>query len=183
MSGDGALHILGVIVGAIGVRGEVRVKTFTETPETLGDYGPLSDETGERSFRIKGLRPAKAGAALKLEGIDDRDAAEALKGTNLCVPRSALGEPEDDDTFYHVDLIGLVVEDEGGTALGMVKAVHDFGAGDLLDVRLNDGGAALVPFTKAAVPVVDIRGGRLVAHLPDDDENGENDAENKGDDQ
>ena len=175
-----ALHPLGVIVGAIGVRGEVRVKTFTETPEALGQYGPLTDETGQQVFKVKGLRQAKAGAAVRLKGVDDRNAAEALKGTQLCVPREALGETEDEDTFFHVDLIGLEAQDEDGKAVGTVQAVHDFGAGELLDIRLEDGKSVLVPFTKEAVPVVDIKGGRLIAHLPEMNE--DKDDEKKGED-
>ena len=174
------LHPLGVIVGAIGVRGEVRVKTFTETPEALGHYGPLSDETGKRSFKVKGLRQAKAGAAVKLQGINDRNAAEALKGTQLCVPRTALGETDDEDTFFHVDLIGLKAEDEDGKALGTVQAVQNFGAGELIDIRLQDGTSVLVPFTKEAVPLVDVKGGRLIAHLPEMNEDKTN--EKKGED-
>ena len=164
---DDRLICLGVIVGAIGVRGEVRVKTFTETPDALGDYGPLSDQTGTRTFKVQQVRSTSKGMALRLEGVTDRDVAQALKGTELCVPRSALGEADEEESYYHVDLIGLVAEDEDGDVIGKVQAVHDFGAGDVLEVRLEDGKSEFVAFLKETVPDVDIEAGRLVIRLPD----------------
>jgi 16S rRNA processing protein RimM len=161
------------------VRGEVKVKTFTETPEGIAAYGPLTGDPGGRVFRVKALRTVKDGVVARLDGIADRDAAEALKGTRLCVTRAALGEPEEEDSFFHVDLVGLRAEDETGQRLGTVVAVHEFGAGDMLEVRLGDtdegdtGKTALVPFRREAVPVVDVKGGRVVVRLDDEDEEAE----------
>jgi len=167
------LICLGVVTGAIGVRGELRVKVFTETPEGIADYGPLLTADGRR-FEVKALRPAKGGVALRLKGIDSRDAAEALKGTELCVPRSAMGATADEDEFFYVDLIGLAAEDEAGMALGKVTAVHNFGAGDLLDIRLQaTGKTVMLPFTRDTVPVVDIGGGRVVVRLDEEEGEGE----------
>lgn len=174
------LVVLGAIAGAHGVRGEVRVKTFTETPDAIAAYGPLTGDPGGRVFRVRALRTMKDGVVARLDGIADRDAAEALKGTRLCVTRAALGEPEEEDSFFHVDLVGLRAEDETGKALGTVVAVHEFGAGDMLEIRLGatdegDTGSrtALVPFRREAVPVVDVKGGRVIVRLDDEDEEAE----------
>jgi 16S rRNA processing protein RimM len=168
------LVVLGAIAGAHGVRGEVKVKTFTETPEAIAAYGPLIGDPGGQALRILRFRAVKDGVVATLDGIGDRDAAEALKGTRLCVTRAALGETEDDDSFFHVDLIGLTAEDEAGARLGTVIAVHEFGAGDMLDVRLDaTGESTLVPFRRETVPVVDVKGGRVIVRLNDEDEEGE----------
>ncbi len=168
------LVCLGAIAGAHGVRGEVRVKTFTETPEGLTAYGPLTAVPGGRIFKVRGLRVVKDGVVARLDGVEDRDAAEALRGTQLCVSREALGDPDEEDSFFHVDLIGLRAEDDTGVVLGTVKAVHDFGAGEMLDIRLDETGkSALVPFRRETVPVVDVKGGRVVVHLIDDTEDKE----------
>jgi 16S rRNA processing protein RimM len=164
------LVVLGAVAGAHGVRGEVKVRTFTETPEGLAAYGPLTGDPGGRRFVVLALRPAKDGAVVRLDGVADREAAAALKGTRLCVPRAALGEPEDEDSFFHVDLIGLAAEDEAGARLGTVAAVHDFGAGDMLEVRLAEGRSVLVPFRRERVPTVDVKGGRVVVRLDEDTE-------------
>lgn len=165
------LVVLGAIAGAHGVRGEVKVKTFTETPEAIAAYGPLTGDPGGRVFRLKGVRAVKDGVVARLDGVDDRDAAEALKGTRLCVTRGALGDPDEEDSFFHVDLIGLRAEDEAGGKLGTVTAVHAFGAGDMLDVRLDGTGqSVLVPFRRETVPVVDVKGGRIVVRLDEDEE-------------
>ncbi|MFN3233209.1 MAG: ribosome maturation factor RimM [Alphaproteobacteria bacterium] len=164
-AGNDTLVVLGVVTGAIGVRGELKIKHFTETPFGLNAYGPLVTAKGDR-FKVKGVRPVKTGAGLKLEGVNDRNAAEALKGTELCVPRAAMGDADEDDAFFYVDLIGLRAEDEDGDIIGSVIAVQNFGAGDLLDIRLEETGKTeLVAFTEAAVPVVDIKGGRVVVRL------------------
>ena len=168
------LVVLGAIAGAHGVRGEVKVKTFTETPEAIAAYGPLTGDPGGRVFRLKGLRTVKDGVVARLDGVEDRDAAEALKGTRLCVSRAAMGDPDEEDSFFHVDLIGLTAEDEAGDKLGTVTAVHAFGAGDMLDIRLGDGGkSVLVPFRRETVPVVDVKGGRIVVRLDEEDDEAE----------
>lgn len=157
---------LGVIAGAIGVRGEVRVKTFTETIEGIGAYGALIGEPGGARLEITALRPARGGAAVRLAGVESRDAAEALKGVQLCVPRSALGEAADEagdeDSFYHIDLIGLEARNEAGDVIGTVTSVNDFGAGDLLEIAAEGGQTDLIPFLKETVPLVDLGAGYLV---------------------
>jgi 16S rRNA processing protein RimM len=168
---------LGVITGAVGVKGEVRVKTFTGEPEAIGDYGPLTASRSGRSFTVRTVRTAKGGLVLRIEGVNDRDAAEALKGEQLFIRREVLPQVEEDETYYHADLIGLVAEDEAGGRQGIVKAVYDFGAGDMLEVALDPGVGGkerviMIPFTKASVPVVDVAGGRVRFVLPQGKESG-----------
>lgn len=149
-----------------GVRGEVRLFVFTEDPGAILDYDPLTDASGKRRFRIASLRAAKDHFVARLEGVADRTAAEALTNVELYVARNALPETEDEDTFYHADLIGLRVEDETGAAIGTVIALHDFGAGDILEYAPALPGVKaktlMVPFSRDAVPVVDVKGGRVV---------------------
>lgn len=159
---------VGAIAGAFGVRGEVRLKSFCTTAEDIATYGPLATEDGARSFAVRVTRPVTGGLAARLSGVETREQAEALKGATLWADRAALPSlPEDE--FYHADLIGLEVVDPGGTVLGRVRAIHDHGAGDILEV-LGPGGALLIPFTRAAVPTVDIAAGRIVADPPGSDE-------------
>lgn len=153
---------VGVIVGPHGIRGQVRVKSFTAEPEDITAYGPMTDETG-RVFDLDVVGRSKGVVLCVVAGVDDRNGAEALRGVRLHVARAVLPEPDEDDEFYHADLIGLVVEFADGVALGRVAAVYDFGAGDVLEVRADNGGVTMVPFTREAVPVIDIAGGRLVA--------------------
>jgi 16S rRNA processing protein RimM len=148
------------IAGAHGVRGLVRLKAFTEDPDTVGDLGPLSDEAGERSFQVTVVGHAKGVVLAQLTGVEDRDRAQALKGVRLYAERAALPALEDEETFYHADLIGLAVEDRAGRPLGRVRALHDFGAGDLIEIE---------GFTRAAVPVVDLEAGRVVVEPPAED--------------
>jgi 16S rRNA processing protein RimM len=161
---------LGVMVGAHGVRGLVKVKAFTEDPADVAAYGPVSDSNGRRQWRLEVVGPAPGKSPdvvlTKVEGIRDRDAAQALHGTEVYVERAVLPALEEEETFYHADLIGLRVEDREGRALGTVKAVENYGAGDLLEVDGADGKPLLLAFTKAVVPVVDLVGGRLVAAPP-----------------
>jgi 16S rRNA processing protein RimM len=162
---------LGVITGASGIKGEVKIKSFTEDPQDLGDYGPVTAPRLGKAFKVKVLRAAKGGVVARIEGVADRNAAEVLKGEQLFVCRSALPALPDDETFYHADLIGLAVEDGSGLKLGKVKAVYDFGAGDMLEVALEAGikeKVVMIPFTKARVPLVDIAGGRLQVVISDD---------------
>ncbi|WP_205666163.1 ribosome maturation factor RimM [Aquabacter cavernae] len=162
-----------------GVRGEVRLFAFGEDPGALRDYA-LTDESGRRTFRIAALRAAKDHFVARLKDVDDRNTAEALTNTDLYVSRADLPPAEDEDTFYHADLIGLAVDDPAGARLGTVTAMHDFGAGDILEFAPTEGGTSrLVPFTKAAVPVVDLAGRRLVVDLPPEIEarEGEGDSE------
>lgn len=161
------LTCVGAIAGAFGVRGDVRIKSFCATPEDIGLYSPFSSEDGARQFRIKILRPIKNGFSGKIEGITNKEDADALKGTRLYVPLDRLPELADDE-FYHSDLIGLDVFDTGGVKLGHIRAVHDHGAGDLLEV-FGPGlkSTVLLPFTKDAVPTVDLAQKRIIADPPE----------------
>jgi 16S rRNA processing protein RimM len=143
------------------------VKSFTSDPLALAGYGPLESEDGARTFRIVSLRPAKDMLVARIDGIADRDAAEALRNLRLYVPRERL-PPPDEDEFYLADLIGLVAVDTKGSELGVVAAVPNFGAGDLVEIALTTGGpTVLLPFTKAVVPEIDIAGGRIVVDPPE----------------
>lgn len=162
-----AERILVARIGAPhGVKGEVRLFVFTEDPDAILDYDPLTDATGRRSFRIAALRAGKDHFVARLEGVADRTAAEALTNVDLFVARDALPPPEDEDTFYHADLIGLQVVDEAGTVIGTVTALHDFGAGDILEYAPAGPEAKartlMVPFSRDAVPVIDVPGRRVV---------------------
>jgi len=158
----GARICLGQIGAPHGVRGEVRLHSFTAEPKAIVTYGPLETEDG-RVFKIESLRPAKHAFVAKLSGIGDRNAAERLANTKLYVPRERLPEPTEADEFYHADLIGLRALDRAGKECGTVVAVHNFGAGDLIELQPADGAQTeLLPFDAATVPEVDIRGGTLV---------------------
>jgi 16S rRNA processing protein RimM len=163
---SGARVCLGQIGAAHGVRGEVRLRSFTSDPAAIADYGPLETEDG-RVFEIETLRPAKDHFVVRLSGIRDRDAAGALANTKLYVPRERLPETAEPDEFYHADLVGLAVIDRAGTKLGTVVAIHNFGAGDLIEVRADTGGnTELVPFDTTHVPAVDIASGNIVVDPP-----------------
>ncbi len=149
---------LGRIVGAHGVRGMVRIKPFTEVPEDVDAYGPLTDGKGERTFDVTVSGPHKGTVLAWIDGVQDRDAAERLRGTDLCVPRDRLPEAGADDE-------GAVVTVDG-TDLGRVLAVHDFGAGDVVEAGGAGRQPVLVPFTAEAVPEIDLDGGRLVVDPP-----------------
>lgn len=157
---------VGVVVGAHGVRGALRIKPFTEQPDGIAAYGPVEDEAGARRLRLKVLGTAKGIVTATAQGVADRDAAEALTGTRLYVPRDRLPPPEPDE-FYHSDLVGLAAQREDGTPFGTVRAVFDFGAGDVIELALADGRVEMLPFTKAVVPVVDLAAGRLVVSPPE----------------
>ncbi len=162
---------VGAIAGARGLNGDVWVKSFTAAPEDVAAYGPVSDAAGLRRFTLNVVGHGAGGVIARIDGIADRTAAEAVKGTELFVDRAALPAPAEDE-FYFADLIGLTAEradeeDETARPIGRVEAVHDFGAGAVLEVALAQGGVAMVPFTRDAVPAVDLAGGRLmIAPLP-----------------
>ena len=164
--------LLAAILGAHGLKGEVRVKTFTERPETLGAYGPLHAKDG-RSFTPASVRAVKDGEAVALFAeVADRSAAEALRGTELFVARSAL-PPAATEEFYHADLVGLEAEDGLGRHLGKVAAIHNYGASDVLVIARDDGGEVLIAFTRENVPEVDVKSGRLVLAIPEEVEPGD----------
>jgi 16S rRNA processing protein RimM len=157
---------VGVITGAQGVRGAVRIKSFTAAPEDGAAYGPVADETGERIFALRAIGRAKGVVIATISGIADRDAAERLKGVRLYVARDRLPAPGEEE-YYHADLIGLAAVLRDGRALGRVRAVHEYGAGDSLEVTRDDGGTVLVPFTRAAVPEIDLAAGKVVIDPPE----------------
>ncbi|MER9894982.1 ribosome maturation factor RimM [Mesorhizobium sp. M0119] len=149
---------MAVIGAAHGIKGELRVKSFTGDPLALADYGPLYARDG-RAFQIVDIRPANTVVVVRFKGVNDRNAAEALAGTELFVDRSVLPDEGEEDEFYHADLVGLEVKDDTGAVIGKVVAVHNFGGGDILDVTLAGRKGVLIPFTQAAVPEVSIAGG------------------------
>ena len=158
---------VGSIAGAFGVQGEVRLKSFCAAPEAIATDGPLFTEDGSRSFKIKLTRPVAGGLGARITGVATKEQADALRGVDLYVDRSRLPSLPDDE-FYHSDLIGLDVYDTGGVLLGSLRAVHNHGAGDLLEVYApKRKQPLLIPFTKAAVPTVDLAARRVVADLPE----------------
>jgi 16S rRNA processing protein RimM len=158
----GARVCVGQIGAPHGVRGEVRLHSFTAEPEAFTAYGPLETEDG-RILEIESLQPANDHFVAALSGIRDRDAAEKLANVKLYVPRERLPALVETDEFYYADLIGLAVVNKAGEHLGTVLAIHNFGAGDLIEVRLAAGGKTeLVPFNEINVPSVDIAAGRIV---------------------
>lgn len=159
--------LLGHIAGAHGIKGDVLIKTYTGEPADIGAYGDLADEAGNRSFAIHVRRVTQNGVVAGIKGITDRTAAEALKGVQLFVARERL-PPAEDGEFYHADLIGLAATDPEGAAVGIVIAVRNHGAGDLLEIALaGSRETELVPFTQAFVPEVHIGEGRVVVLRPE----------------
>jgi 16S rRNA processing protein RimM len=151
---------------AHGTAGEVRLWPFTARADAVAAYGPLQTADGTRAFEIEALRPGKDFLVARLKGIADRAAAERLRNTDLYVPRERLPVPEPDE-FYYADLIGLRAEDSAGTAIGVVVAVHNFGAGDILEIAPAAGGdTVMLPFSTAAVPSVEIAAGRIIVDMP-----------------
>lgn len=179
---------MAVIGAAHGIKGELRVKTFTGDPLALGDYGPLYAKDG-RAFEITDIRPANEVVVVRFKGVGDRNAAEALTNTDLFVDRSALPDDTEEGEFYHADLVGLGVRDENGESVGKVFAVQNFGGGDILEIQYHGRKGVLIPFTQAAVPVVDVSGGfigidtaaaGLVESEDDDDAPSDGEFEHKG---
>ncbi|MHA1600328.1 MAG: ribosome maturation factor RimM [Alphaproteobacteria bacterium] len=160
---------VGAIAGAHGVRGLVRLKSFTERPEDITAYGPLTDDSGQRCFELSLTGRARDALLARIAGVSDRDQAAALRGTRLYVARADLPAPAEDE-FYHADLIGLRAETLDGVVLGRVIAVHTFGGNDVLEISPEAGETILVPFTLQAVPVVELSAGRLVVDLPPETE-------------
>ncbi len=156
---------VGIVVAPHGVQGEVRIKTFTADPAGLAAYGAVSSEDGTRRFKVKVEGIVRGAVVARLSGVAGRDEAEAIRGLRLYVPRSALPDT-DRNEYYHADLVGLSVETQDGARLGTVRAVENFGAGDLLDVETGDGRDGMLPFTGAVVLAVDLAGGRIVADPP-----------------
>ena len=165
--------LFAAILGAHGLKGEVRLKTFTAAPETLGVYGPLHAKDG-RVFTLASLRAGKDGEAVaSFEEIAGREAAEKLKGIELFVARAVLPEAETEE-FYHADLVGLVAEDMLGRRIGRVAAIHNFGASDVLVIARDGGDEVLIAFTRENVPEIDVKSGRLVVAVPEETDAGGN---------
>ena len=161
------LICVGAIGGSYGVHGEVRIKSFCAQPDDIETYTPLTSEDGKRSFAIALIRPMKNGFVARIADVATKEQADALKGTQLFARRDQLPSLPDDE-YYYSDLVGLEVFDTGGASLGRVKTVQNHGAGDLLEVNTTGGSATvLLPFTKAAVPTVDLATGRIVADPPE----------------
>lgn len=158
---DNSRVCVGVVTGVHGLKGLVRVKPFTETPESVTAYGAVETEDGGRLELEFANKTGKGQIAVRIAGITDRDAAEALKGQRLYVHRDRLPEPEPDE-YYHADLVGLAVRRPAGETIGTVRAVYDFGAGDVLEIVDAAGALDMVPFTREAVPEVDISAGFVV---------------------
>lgn len=167
MSGSSERVCVAAIAGAHGVHGRVKLKTFTETPEDVVSYGPLSNEDGTERYDIVRITgQTKGGVVVEMDGIKRREAVDALRGTRLYAARAALPELDDEDDFYHADLIGLGVYSTDGNRMGSIRAVYDFGAGDFLDVKPVKGKALMVPFTREAVPDIDLVLGRVTVVPP-----------------
>ena len=155
-----------------GVHGAVKLWTFTEDPFAIKRYGPLSTGDGTRQFEIATAREAKGHLVATLKGVTTRDEAERLNGLELYVAREKLPATEDDE-YYHADLIGLAAVATGGEPLGKVIAIHNFGAGDIIEIAPPSGATMLLPFTNAVVPTVDVANGRVVIELPQEVEGDE----------
>ena len=163
------------IGAAHGVRGAVRLWTFTEDPLAVKDYGPLTTKDGTRQFEVTQARAAKDHLVATLKGVATREDAERLNGLELYIPRDRLPET-DDDEYYHTDLIGLAAVNTANEPLGRVVALHNFGAGDIIEIAPPHGPTMLLPFTNAVVPTVDLAGGRVVIELPEEVEGDDPDA-------
>ena len=164
---------LGIITGVHGIHGEVVIKSYTADPLDIKSYGPLSDERDERQFKIGKVRIAKKGVVARLKGIDDRNSAQALKGTALFVDHARLPKPKDEDEFYFTALIGLKVILADGKDYGTVTGVHNFGAGDLIEIQANEDPklskkptSEVYPFDKITIPEVNITAGHIVFNPP-----------------
>jgi 16S rRNA processing protein RimM len=157
--------LLAIVTAPHGVRGLVRVKSFAEEPHSLVRYGALEDEAGAPvALAVVGM--AKGAVLARIDGISDRDAAERMKGTRLYLRRAAL-PPTEPDEYYHADLLGLAAELADGTVLGRVRAVHNFGAGDNIEIARENAAPLVVPFTRATVPAVEPDKGRIVVAPPE----------------
>lgn len=155
------------IGAAHGVRGEVKLWSFTQDPMAVADYGPLETEDGARRFEIETLRAAKDHLVACIAGIGDRDAAAKLCNLDLFVPRDRLPPIEEEDTFYHADLVGMAAVTPEGVPLGAVTAIHNFGAGDLIEIASTAGGEPLLlPFTETVVPKIDTALRQITIVLP-----------------
>jgi 16S rRNA processing protein RimM len=170
-------HVLMGRLGAPhGVRGEIRLQSFTGDPQAIADYGPLTDRAGQKSVTLLSVRAlGKDMLVARIEGVASREAAAALNGVELFLPRARLPATEDEDEFYLADLIGLRAQTPAGADIGRIVAVRNFGAGDILEIAPVGGGETLMfPFTKTVVPVVSVAEGRVVIEPPEEVEEDQN---------
>jgi 16S rRNA processing protein RimM len=159
------------IGAAHGVRGEVKLWSFTQDPAAVANYGPLETKDGSRRFEIEALRPAKDHFVARIAGVANRDAAEELRNLELYIPRERLPEIEEADTFYHADLVGLEAVTKNGETIGTVSAVYNFGASDVIEIKPAAGGEPLlVPFTDATVPEINLEARHIVVVPPGETE-------------
>ncbi len=155
------------IGAAHGVRGEVKLWSFTEDPAAVAHYGPLETQDGTRCFEIEALRAAKDHFVARIAGVSDRDAAEKLRNIELYIPRARLPKIEETDTFYHADLVGLDAVTPDGARVGTVHALHNFGAGDIIEIAPAGGGDPLMlPFNETTVPKIDVAARQIVVMPP-----------------
>lgn len=155
---------LGAVVGVHGIRGEVKVKAFTEDERSLAKYGVVRNEDGTREFDLKIVGRSKELLRVKIKGVEDRNTAETLIGTGFYIERSRLPEPEEDE-FYHADLIGLEARGADGEKIGTVNALYNFGAGDLIELKTADGSLEMLPFTRQYVPTIDVKNGFIIVEM------------------
>jgi 16S rRNA processing protein RimM len=155
------------IGAAHGVRGEVKLWSFTEEPAAVANYGPLETQDGTRCFEIETMRAAKDHFVVRIAGVNDRDAAEKLRNIELYIPRARLPKIEEVDTFYHADLVGLDAVTPDGARVGTVHALHNFGAGDIIEIAPAGGGDPLMlPFNETTVPKIDVAARQIVVVPP-----------------
>jgi 16S rRNA processing protein RimM len=156
---------VGEITGAHGIRGDVLVRSYTATPEAIAGYGPLTDSSGSKSFSLRVVRVTDKGIVARVAGVENRNAAEPLRGTKLYIDRSKL-PPASGAEFYHADLIGLTAIAGDGSALGKIVSVQNFGAGDLIELKPIEGETEFIPFEDRWVPRVDLDAGHIVINRP-----------------
>ena len=148
-----------------GIRGAVKLWTFTEDPLAVTDYGPLTTKDGGRTLEVDTVREANGHLVATFKGVASREDAERLNGIELYIPRDVLPDTEDGE-YYHADLIGLAAIDGSGASIGKVLAIHNFGAGDIIEIAPLEGNSLLLPFTDAVVPTVDLKAGHVVIEMP-----------------
>lgn len=166
MASDADLVLVGRFGRPHGIKGELRLQSFTQDPLAIADYGPLSSADGRKAFTLEWVRPQGEMLVVRVKGIASREAAEALTNLELYVPRARLPLADGEDEFLAADLVGCVVVDMAGVTLGTVTDVANYGAGDLLDIKCPDGRAVLMPFTKAFTPQLDLKARRIIADPP-----------------
>ena len=155
---------LGAVVGVHGIRGEVKVKSFSDNEKNLTRYGDVSNESGDKNYSLKIVGHSKELLRVKIKGVDDRNTAETLVGTAFYINRDLLPDLKDDE-FYHTDLIGLDVRNSNNETIGEVNAIYNFGAGDIIELKLNEGSLEMLPFTKSYVPTINIKEHYIIVEM------------------